>query len=58
MEALFTEEEATLVMTILIDNLIDLKNGNGLDDYGTTNALERAVNKLDEWISNSGYANE
>ena len=59
MKAILTEEEATLVMSILIDNLIDLKNGPaGFDDYGTTKDLENAVNKLDKWFTELGYANE
>ena len=59
MHAVLTEEEATLVMSILIDNLIDLKNNtNGLDDYGSTKDLENAINKLDEWLNEVGYARE
>lgn len=59
MKAVLTENEATLVMSILIDNLIDLKNGPaGFDDYGTTKDLENAVNKLDEWLNEVGYARE
>jgi hypothetical protein len=59
MKAILTEEEATLVMSILIDNLIDLKNGPaGFDDYGTTKDLENAVNKLDKWFTELGYASE
>ena len=58
MNAIFTEEEATLVMTILLDNLITLKDSNGLDDYGTTDALQRAVDKLDAMLIETGYADE
>jgi hypothetical protein len=59
MKAVLTEEEATLVMSILIDNLIDLKNGpSGFDDYGSTKELENAVNKLDNWFKEVGYARE
>jgi hypothetical protein len=59
MEAILTEEEATLVMSILVDNLIDLKNSpTGFDDYGTTKDLENAVNKLDAWFIEVGYADE
>jgi hypothetical protein len=58
MEPVFTEEEATLVMTILLDNLITLKDSNGFDDYGTTEALQRAVDKLDALLIETGYADE
>jgi hypothetical protein len=58
MQPLFTEEEGTLVMTILIDNLITLKDNNGLDDYGTTEALQSAINKLDAFIIQYGYEDE
>jgi hypothetical protein len=58
MKPIFTEEEATLVMTILLDNLITLKDSNGFDDYGTTEALQRAVNKLDALLIETGYADE
>jgi hypothetical protein len=58
MKPVFTEEEATLVMTILLDNLITLKDSNGLDDYGTTETLQRAVDKLDTLLIETGYADE
>ena len=58
MNPLFTEEEATLVMTILLDNLITLKDSNGFDDYGTTDALQRAVDQLDAMLIETGYADE
>jgi hypothetical protein len=58
MKPVFTEEEATLVMTILLDNLITLKDSNGFDDYGTTEALQRAVDKLDALLIETGYADE
>jgi hypothetical protein len=58
MKPVFTEEEATLVMTILLDNLITLKDSNGLDDYGTTEVLQRAVDKLDALLIETGYADE
>ena len=59
MEPILTEEEATLVMSILIDNLIDLKNSpTGFDDYGSTKDLENSVNKLDNWFKEYGYASE
>ena len=58
MKPVFTEEEATLVMTILLDNLITLKDSNGLDDYGTTVVLQRAVDKLDALLIETGYADE
>ena len=58
MHPLFTEEEGTLVMTILIDNLITLKDSNGLDDYGTTETLQSAINKLDAFIIQYGYEDE
>lgn len=54
----FTEDEGTLVMTILIDNLITLKDSNGLDDYGTTETLQNAINKIDAMIVEYGYDNE
>jgi len=54
---LLTEDEATLVMTILLDSLMELKSTQGLyDDFGTIKDLETAIKKLDNTFLQLGYS--
>ena len=54
---LLTEDQATLVMTILLDSLLELKAAEGLyDDFGTIKDLETAIKKLDNTFIKLGYS--
>lgn len=56
---LLTEDQATLVMTILLDSLLELKAAEGLyDDFGTIKDLETAIKKLDSTFIKLGYSDE
>lgn len=54
---LLTEDQATLVLTILLDSLLELKTNEGIyDDFGTIKDLDTAIKKLDNLIHKLGYS--